>query len=101
MRRAVADVLDGAARRHERLPDNLAAEYALPTGLRAAAAKQIHLERLEVEDGQQILDRGGHGRFRSQRLRRILDAPLSRSMTIVIFLSWRHLCSHRLKGPRM
>src|SRR3954453_3663851 len=61
MRRAAADLLDGATRRHQRLSDHLPAEDALPAGLRAPAAKQIYLERLEVEDGKQILDRGGHG----------------------------------------
>ncbi len=42
--------------------DHLAAEHALPAGLRRAAAEQVHVERLEVENGEQILDGGGHGR---------------------------------------
>jgi len=29
--------------------------------LRRAAAKQVHLERFEVEDSKQILNGGGHG----------------------------------------
>ena len=45
----------------QRLADHLAAEHALPAGLRAAAAEQIVLERLEVEDGEQVVDGGGHG----------------------------------------
>ena len=36
--------------RHERLPQHLAAEDALPPLLRAAAAEQILLERLQVEN---------------------------------------------------
>ena len=52
--------LDRAARGHQRLADHLAAEYPLPADLRRAPAKQVHLERLEVEDGQKFLDGGGH-----------------------------------------
>ena len=58
MRRAA---LDGAAGRDQRLADHLAAEHPLPAGLRATAAEQVHLERLEVEDGEEVLDGGGHG----------------------------------------
>ena len=41
--------LDRAGGRDQRLADHLAAEHALPADLRAAAAKQVHLERLEIE----------------------------------------------------
>ena len=47
--------LDGAGGRDQRLADHLAAEHALPADLRAAAAKQVHLELLEVEDGEQVV----------------------------------------------
>src|SRR5262245_34697954 len=60
MRRPVGDV-DGAAGSNQRLADDLAAEYALPADLRAAAAEQVHLELFEVEDAEQVFDRGGHG----------------------------------------
>ena len=59
MRRARRHV-DGAAGRHQRLPHHLAAEHPLPGVLRRAAAKQIDLELLEIEDRQEVLHRGGH-----------------------------------------
>ena len=59
MRRAA---LDGAAGRDQRLSDHLAAEHALPAVLRAAPAKEIHLELLEVEHIEHGLDGGGHAR---------------------------------------
>jgi hypothetical protein len=45
-----------------RVPDHLAAEYPLPSDLRRATAK---LDRFEIEEGEQILDRGGHRQFGS------------------------------------
>ncbi len=60
MRRARG--VDRAHGGDQRLPDHLAAEHALPAGLRRAAAEQVHVERLEIENGEQILDGGGHGR---------------------------------------
>ena len=57
MRRPAGDV-DGAAGGDQRLPDHLSAEYALPADLRRAAAKQVQLELLEVEDVEQVVDGG-------------------------------------------
>ena len=54
--------LDGAHRGDQRLADDLAAEHALPAGLRRAAAEQVHLERFEIENIEQILDGGHWGR---------------------------------------
>ena len=54
MRRALRHALDGAASRDQRLADDLAAEHALPAALRRAAAKEVYLERLEIEDGDEI-----------------------------------------------
>ena len=54
MERMRQQALDGAAGRDHGLADHLAAEHALPARLRAAAAEQIHLERFEVKDGQQV-----------------------------------------------
>ena len=51
--------LDRAHRGDQRLADHLAAEHALPAGLRRAAAEQVHLERFEIEDVEQVLDGGG------------------------------------------
>ena len=56
MRRPIGDVVDGAAGGDQRLADHLAAEHPLPALLRRAAAKQVHLDRLEIEDGEEILD---------------------------------------------
>ena len=42
--------LHRAAGSNQSLTDHLAAEHALPAHLRRAAAKQVQLERLEIED---------------------------------------------------
>ncbi len=60
MRRPLLHV-DGAAGRDQRLADHLAAEHPLPRHLRRAPAEQVHLELLEVEDFEKVLDCGGHG----------------------------------------
>ncbi len=49
--------LDGALRRHQRLADHLPAEDPLPAGLRAAAAEDVDLDRLQVERRKQPLHR--------------------------------------------
>src|SRR3954452_25361937 len=47
---------------NRRLPNNLSAEHALPAILRAAPAKQVHLELLEVEHVEHGFDGSfGHG----------------------------------------
>jgi len=48
------------ARRNQRLADDLSAENALPAGLRRSATEQVHLQGLEIEDGENILDGGRH-----------------------------------------
>ena len=58
MRRSAVDRPGGG---DQRLADHLPAEHTLPADLRAAAAKQVDLERLKIEDGQQVLDGGRHG----------------------------------------
>ena len=52
--------LDRAAGRNECLSDHLTAEHALPANLGRTAAKEIHLERFEIENGEKVLDGGGH-----------------------------------------
>ena len=52
--------LHGAAGGDQRLADHLAAEHPLPAHLRALAAKQIDLERLEIEDGEKVRHGGRH-----------------------------------------
>ena len=56
MRRPLRQVVDGAAGRNQRLTNDLAAEHPLPALLRRAATKQVHLDRLEIENGDEILD---------------------------------------------
>jgi hypothetical protein len=56
MWRSTGDVLHGPARGDQRLADHLAAEHPLPALLGRAAAKQVHLDRLEIENGEEILD---------------------------------------------
>ena len=51
-----------ADRGHQSLAQGLAAEHALPSLLRAAAAKQVIVELLQVQDGQEAFD--GSGGFR-------------------------------------
>ena len=56
----VAVRLDGALRGDQRLGDGLAAEDALPVDLRAATAKQIVFQLLEVENGEKLLHGSRH-----------------------------------------
>src|SRR5262245_22175338 len=56
MRRPLCDFFDGAAGRHQRLTDHLPAIDALPARLRRTAAKQVYLQRLEIENVQQFLN---------------------------------------------
>ncbi len=45
----------------QRLADHLAAEHALPAGLRRAPADtRFDIKRFEVEDVEQVFDGGGH-----------------------------------------
>ena len=48
-------LLDGAAGRHQRLREHLAAEDAVAPIVRALPAKQVEFEILEVEEFQQAL----------------------------------------------
>ena len=54
--------VDGAHGGDQRLPDHLAAEHALPAGFRRSPAKEVYVERFEIEDFEQIGDGGGHKR---------------------------------------
>ena len=60
MQRMRQPALDGAAAGDHRLADHLAAEHPLPRGLRAGAAEQVHLERFEIEDRNQVNQALGH-----------------------------------------
>src|SRR6476660_9499266 len=53
-------VLDGATGGDQRLADHLAAEDTLPAHLRAHAAKQVLLERLDVEDRKKLVESAAH-----------------------------------------
>ncbi len=53
--------LHGAVRRDESLSDHLAPEHALPADLWAQAPEQVHLELLDVEDGEKLFKRAAHG----------------------------------------
>ena len=56
MRETIA--VDGPLRRHQRLADDLPAEDALPTDLRAVAAKQVHLNGFEIKRRKHGFHRG-------------------------------------------
>ena len=74
MQRMYEATLDRAAGGDQRLSRDLPAEHALALFLRALAAKNVHLDLLEIEDGDERVDRGlrrmrrgvGHGRRRYQ-----------------------------------
>ena len=46
--------IDGGARRHERLPEHLAAEHLRAADVAALAAEQVELDALELEQPQQV-----------------------------------------------
>ena len=48
---------DGPARRHKGLPSHVTAEHPLEAFVGAAAAEDVHLDRLKVEDFQQPFQR--------------------------------------------
>jgi hypothetical protein len=52
--------LDGAGGGNQRLPEHLAAENPLPTIFGTATAEEVVLERLQVEDAEQVFDRSRH-----------------------------------------
>src|SRR6516164_20219 len=60
MQRMRQPVFDGTARGHHGLPDHLPAKYPLPARLRAVAAKHVHLECFEVENGNEVDQSFGH-----------------------------------------
>ena len=60
MQRVHDAALDRAPRGHQRLAGHLSAEHPLAILLRAAAAEDVHLELLEVEDLDQLADRVRH-----------------------------------------
>ena len=60
MRRPLRHVVNRTAGSNQSLADDLAAEHALPARLRRAAAEQVHLQRLEIEDGENVLQSGRH-----------------------------------------
>ena len=54
-------MVDGAAGRDERLPRDLPAEHALAVLVGAQPAEQVHLELLELEQVDQIVERAPIG----------------------------------------
>ena len=57
--------IDSTDRRDESLPDHLTTKDPLPADLRRAAAEQVHFERFEVEDIEQVLYGGRHEKVRN------------------------------------
>jgi hypothetical protein len=55
--------LDRAPRRHQRLARHLAAEDPQPVVVGAQAAEQVHLDPLEVEQVDELVERLGHPRM--------------------------------------
>src|SRR5262249_44989628 len=58
---------DRAASGHQRLPDHLAAEHPLPALARTHSAEEVHLDPLDVEEPDQVLENSLHSET---------DAPL-------------------------
>ena len=71
----------GVVRRGQRLRGHLAPEHPLEQGVRLAAAEQVVLDDLEVEQCHQLVDGSGHGRQSSGSSRRARNcsnwAPIS------------------------
>ena len=61
MRGMSGTAVDRAIGGDERLADHLSAEDALPADLRAHAAIQVLFERLDVEDGEKLVEGAAHG----------------------------------------
>ena len=61
--------LDGGRRRHQRLPQHLAAENLGTPDVAALSAEKIILEPLERHDFDQILEQPVHGRLNAHRPR--------------------------------
>jgi hypothetical protein len=51
---------DGPTCRYHRLSDYLPAKHPLPARLRAVAAKHVHFDRFEIENGNQVDQAIGH-----------------------------------------
>ena len=51
----------------QRLGGHLAAEHPLAVGLRLAAAEQVDVERLEVEERDELVGGGGHRLLSAER----------------------------------
>jgi hypothetical protein len=60
VRRSRPDILHRAACRDQGLADDLPAEYPLPARLRRPTAEQIHFQRLEIQDAEDVLKGSGH-----------------------------------------
>ena len=57
----VAVGVDGAARRHQRLGEHLAAEHPCPLAIGGAhPAEEVDLERLEIEQLHEVVEVGAH-----------------------------------------
>ena len=73
------------AGRDQCLTDHLPAEHALPSDLRRAPAKQVHFERLDIEDFEELLDGGGHAAafvFKSHGMKDGQKRPKSSKMAL-------------------
>ena len=87
MQRVNVAAVHRAARGDQRLPGHLAAEDPLAVLLRAAAAEDVHLELLQVEERDQPVERGGHGQlffFRAaafSRMKARSSSTMSRSFS--------------------
>jgi hypothetical protein len=64
MQRMRHAAFDRARRRHQRLADHLSAEYAFAAEIARLAAKQVHFQRFEIEQCDEVLQRAIHVRFR-------------------------------------
>ena len=53
-------LIDGASRRHQSLREHLAAENASRPDISVATPINVDLERLEVEDAKQVVERFAH-----------------------------------------
>ncbi len=67
--------VDGAAGGHQRLREHLAAVEAHALAVEALAAEQVHFERLEIEQGHQVVEGAHRSKLPARRITRRRPRP--------------------------
>src|SRR6185295_8321601 len=88
--------IDGTYRRDESLTDDLAPKNPLPADLGRTAAEQIHFERFEIENIEQVL----HGR-RHEKARNSQRVPSTCYAATGFTRNARWISGAKVIGPRL